>query len=434
MNVRVAAARIITKVVCDGESLNSCLPGYLGKVEERDRGLLQELCYGTLRWYPRLTCYLDQLLDKPFKNKDRDIEALLCCGLYQLLYMRIPAHAAVSETVAATKGLKKAWAKSLTNAILRRFQREQTALDKALADNPEFAAAHPQWLLQNWQSAWPEQTENIISANNRRPPMTLRVNSTLITRNDYLQQLLNAGLDATACQHSPVGIQLQQATDATQLPGFFDGLVSVQDEAAQLAAPLLELSPGQRVLDACCAPGGKTCHMLEQLKGKGEVLAIDVDDDRLLRVEENLERLGLQAQVIAADAADLNVWWDQQPFDRILLDAPCSATGVIRRHPDIKLLRTPADIVKLAALQQRLLQALWPALKPGGILLYATCSTLPEENDGSVQQFLDDMPDANVLPVDTNAGVETPLGRQLLPQVDGHDGFYYAKLQKRLNN
>ncbi|MCB1666927.1 MAG: 16S rRNA (cytosine(967)-C(5))-methyltransferase RsmB [Porticoccaceae bacterium] len=432
MNVRIAAAKVIRSVLHDGESLNSILPGYLAAAPEKDRGLLQELCYGTLRWQPKLLCYLNQLLDKPFKHKDGDLEALLTCGLYQLIYLRIPPHAAVSETVAATKGLKKVWAKGLVNAVLRRFQREREALDSKLVGQPEFDTAHPAWLFDAWQNSWPEQLDALIAASNSRPPMTLRVNRLKSSRNRYLEQLNDHRIEAAACPFSEDGIQLQQPTDVHLLPGFDEGMVSVQDEAAQLAAQLLSLSAGQRVLDACCAPGGKTCHILECLHNDGTVLAVDIDAERLIRVEENLERLQLQAQVIACDAANTQEWWDGEAFDRILLDAPCSATGVIRRHPDIKLLRTPADIVKLATLQKTLLNSLWTLLKPGGILLYATCSTLPEENDATIEGFLNTTEDAICSGIDIEAGFKTPFGRQLLPQTDGHDGFYYAKLQKQL--
>lgn len=432
MNVRVAAARTIAAVLRDGESLNTLLPRHINQVPDRDRGLYQELCYGTLRWYPKLNCYLGELLEKPFKAKDMDIQALLACALYQLTETRIPAHAAVSEAVAACKALKKVWAKGLVNAVLRRFQREQDDLILGLSKNSAFLSAHPNWLTHIWQQAFPEHLDRLIIANNARPPMTLRVNRLQISRDDYLQQLTNADLEARATIFSADGIQLQRPTDIQNLPGFNKGLVSVQDEAAQLAAEFLQLELDQRVLDACCAPGGKTCHILERLGEKGEVVALDLEPSRLLRVEENLERLQLQAQVIAGDAANPSKWWDEILFDRILLDAPCSATGVIRRHPDIKLLRKPADIVKLAEVQQSLLHSLWPLLKPGGIFLYATCSTLPQENDTVVAQFLAANGDAVVVPIATECGIKTPVGRQLLPQVNGHDGFYYAKLEKSL--
>ncbi|MDX2350220.1 MAG: 16S rRNA (cytosine(967)-C(5))-methyltransferase RsmB [Porticoccus sp.] len=430
MNVRVAAAKVIASVLNDEGSLSTLLPQYAPKVEERDRGLLQQLCYGTLRYYPRIAAYLNLLLAKPFKAKDRDLEAVLACSLYQLLETRVPSHAAVNEAVAACKALKKLWAKGLVNAVLRRFLRERAELDVALKDNSTFNTVHPDWLRSIWQEAWPQQLDNIVLANNTQPPMTLRVNHRHLSREAYLERLSVAGIEATAAPFSSDGITLKNPQDVLALPGFTEGDVSVQDEAAQLSAQLLGLEPGQRVLDACCAPGGKTCHILELLDNTGEVVALDIAANRLERVEENLERLGLQAELIAADATDTNTWWDNKPFDRILLDAPCSATGVIRRHPDVKLLRKPADVAKLAELQLTLLKALWPLLEEGGVLLYATCSTLPQENDQVILEFIRSINNASVEKVAITAGMETPVGRQLLPQVNGHDGFYYALLRK----
>tara|TARA_R110001592_G_scaffold356278_3_gene657896 strand:+ start:12207 stop:13523 length:1317 start_codon:yes stop_codon:yes gene_type:complete len=434
MNVRVAATHVITAILQDEGSLSSLLPHYATKVEDRDRGLMQQLCYGTLRYYPRLSAYLNLLLAKPFKDKDKDLEAVLACSLYQLLETRIPPHAAVNEAVATCKALKKPWAKGLVNAVLRRFLRERIELDSALEKDQAFKTAHPNWLVELWREAWPDQLDAIIEANNAHPPMTLRVNQSRSNQTQYLKQLEIAGFESSATAFSPEGISLEKPQDVLTLPGFSEGNVSVQDEAAQLAAHLLELKPGQRILDACCAPGGKTCHILELLRSTGEqssdVVALDISAKRLERVEENLERLSLQATLISADAADTNTWWDGQHFDRILLDAPCSATGVIRRHPDVKLLRKPADIAKLASLQLTLLNALWPLLKEDGILLYATCSTLPQENDEVVLNFVRTASNATVEKLHLEAGLETPAGRQLLPLIGGHDGFYYAQLRK----
>lgn len=434
MNVRVAAAKIIVSILHDEGSLSTLLPQYLAKVEERDRGLLQQLCYGTLRYYPRLKAYLDRLLAKPFKAKDQDLEAILACSLYQLLETRIPSHAAVNEAVATCKALKKPWAKGLVNAILRRFIREQDELDETLKDNLAFSTAHPDWLVAYWKRAWPEHVDNIVLANNTQPPMTLRVNRRHLDREHYLENLNRLDIAASATPFSIDGITLQSPRDVLTLPGFAEGDISVQDEAAQLSARLLDLKPGQRVLDACCAPGGKTCHILELLDNEGDVIALDISPTRLERVEDNLSRLGLHAQLIDADAADTASWWDGKPFDRILLDAPCSATGVIRRHPDVKLLRNPTDIAKLAKLQLTLLRALWPLLIEGGVLLYATCSTLPQENDDVIKEFSSVANDISVESIAVNAGLETPVGRQLLPQINGHDGFYYALLRKTTTN
>lgn len=445
MNVRVAAARVVTAVLQDEGSLSTLLPTYLSKVAERDRSLLQQLCYGTLRYYPRIDVYLNQLLTKPFKAKDKDIEAVLACSIYQLLETRIPSHAAVNEAVAACKALKKLWAKGLVNAVLRRLLREREQLDKALEKSQVFKTLHPKWLVKLWRDTWPNQFENIISGNNSQAPMTLRVNQRKNNRAEYLSMLQSAGIEASATQHSPSGITLKKPQDVAALPGFSEGAVSVQDEAAQLSAYLLNPKAGERILDACCAPGGKTCHILELVDNNAEIVALDISSKRLERVEENLERLDLQAALIGADASDTTSWWDGQPFDRILLDAPCSATGVIRRHPDVKLLRKPADIAKLAELQLTLLNALWPLLKENGTLLYATCSILPEENDQVVLKFLDTTKNASLHALNLelksleslntesqklNVGIDTPTGHQLFPQLGGHDGFYYALLKK----
>ncbi|WP_079230244.1 16S rRNA (cytosine(967)-C(5))-methyltransferase RsmB [Pseudomonas putida] len=430
MNPRLAAARALAAVLSGKASLNSSLPAQLDKVEERDRGLTQDLAFGTARWQPRLDLLAAQLLQKPFKATDADVQALLLVGLYQLFYTRIPAHAAIGETVGCADKLKKPWAKGLLNAVLRRAQREGEALLAGMERDPVVRTAHPRWLQKSLKAFWPEQWEAICAANNAHPPMILRVNRRHHGRDAYLALLAEAGVGASACQYSRDGIVLAEACDVRGLPGFADGWVSVQDEAAQLSADLLELAPGQRVLDACCAPGGKTCHLLEAEAGLGHVVAIDLEAKRLTRVRENLERLQLDAELIACDARDTASWWDGKPFQRILLDAPCSATGVIRRHPDIKLTRQADDIPALAALQGELLDALWPTLEVGGMLLYATCSSLPTENTEVIDAFLARTPGARELDLATEAGLRQPHGRQLLAQEGGHDGFYYAKLIK----
>ncbi len=260
--------------------------------------------------------------------------------------------------------------------------------------------------------------------------MTLRINTRRLDRETCLARLEAAGIAARAAPLAPTGVYLDTPQSVESLPGFTDGELSIQDEAAQLCAGLLAPSAGERVLDACCAPGGKTGHLLEYQPGLRELVALDSDAERLERVSENLQRLGLAATLRAADAGAVEDWWDGAPFDRILLDAPCSATGVIRRHPDIKLLRRPDDVAKLATVQGRLLNRLWQTLAPGGRLLYATCSVLPAENDAVVGAFAADRGDCRVLPIDTDGGLATSCGRQLFPRPDGHDGFYYALLEK----
>ena len=430
MNPRLAATRALAAVLAGRASLGSSLPEQLAKVEPRDRALAQDLAFGTARWQPRLSLLAEKLLQKPFKATDRDLEALLLIGLYQLFHTRIPAHAAIGETVGCVDKLKKSSAKGLLNAVLRRAQREYDSLLPVLDHDPAARLAHPRWLQKALKARWPQQWEAIATANNLHPPLILRVNRRQGSRDSYLAELAAAGIDAAPCAFSADGIRLLQPQDVTALPGFAAGRLSVQDEAAQLAADLLELAPGQRVLDACAAPGGKTCHLLEREPALAEVVALDADAGRLQRVEQNLARLGLSARTLAADGRAVADWWDGTPFQRILLDAPCSATGVIRRHPDIKLTRQASDIAPLVQLQGELLDALWPTLEVGGILVYATCSVLPEENSDNLAAFLARTPGARELDIPAPWGLAQPHGRQLLPQPDGHDGFYYGKLIK----
>jgi 16S rRNA (cytosine967-C5)-methyltransferase len=430
VNPRVAAARALAAVLAGKASLGSSLPPLLERVEPRDRGLAQDLAFGTARWQPRLALLAERLLQKPFKAGDKDLEALLLVGLYQLFHTRIPSHAAIGETVGCVDNLKKSSAKGLLNAVLRRAQREGEAIFAELERDPVSRTAHPRWLQKCLKADWPDQWEAICAANNAHPPLILRANRRHGSRDAYLAELRQAGIGAEACIFSPDGIRLHEARDVKTLPGFAEGRASVQDEAAQLAAGLLDLEPGQRVLDACAAPGGKTCHLLEAEPALAQVVAVELEENRLARVRDNLSRLGLEATLIAADGRDTAIWWDGQPFQRILLDAPCSATGVIRRHPDIKLTRQPEDIAALAQLQGELLDALWPTLAPGGTLLYATCSVLPQENSANIAAFLARTADARELPIAGPFGLAQPHGRQLLPQANGHDGFYYAKLHK----
>ncbi len=431
MNPRLAAVHALGAVLQGKASLAGSLPNVLQQVADNERPLVRELAMGTARWQPRLEILLAQFVDKPLRRADQDVQALLLIGLYQLLYTRIPPHATLSETVACADQLKKRWAKGLVNAVLRRAQREAEELLPQLERDPVVVTAHPRWLQKLLKASWPEHWLEICSANNLHPPMTLRVNALRVSRDEYLQQLEQAGIAASATDYSHSGIRLEQPCDVHQLPGFTDGLCSVQDEAAQLSAQLLNLQPGQRVLDACCAPGGKTCHILETQPQLESLLALDLEPERLKRVQDNLDRLQLQASLKATDVRDVDNWWDDQQFDRILLDAPCSATGVIRRNPDIKLTRTEEDIADLAQLQGELLDRLWPTLKPGGLLLYATCSILPAENSNNIEQFLTRTPDAQELDTGLDCGIAQSHGRQLFPQPDGHDGFYYALLQKQ---
>ncbi|WP_386082209.1 16S rRNA (cytosine(967)-C(5))-methyltransferase RsmB [Vreelandella sp. F11] len=428
--VRAAAARALAPVLSDQGSLAG-LDEH--SVVARDRGLLKELCFGTCRRLPRLEALAGVLLKQPFKKRDSDVQALLLLGIYQLLYMRIPAHAAVGETAGAARLLKKEWATRVLNGCLRRLQRESEALQAQVDRDEHVALEHPPWLLNALRQAWPEQWREIIDANNHPGPMTLRVNQRYNDREAYLGMLIEQGLNGHLCLHAPDGITLETPCDVTALPGFEEGHVSVQDEAAQLSAallgPALAPRPGARVLDACCAPGGKTAHLLEQFDIA--LTAIDSDNQRLARVEDTLNRLGVEAALEHADATERD-WWSGTPFDAILLDAPCSGTGVIRRHPDIKKLRRKDDIRPLAKLQRQLLDNLWPMLREGGTLLYATCSVLPEENSEQIEAFLARTPDAHVTtPSDVAWGSVSGAGRQLFPAQSSHDGFFYARLEKR---
>lgn len=428
--VRAAAARALIAVIAARGSLASLDDS---AVAPRDRALLRALCYGVCRTLPRLEALAGELLRSPFKSRDADIQALLLVGIYQLLYLRVPAHAAVGETAGAARLLGKAWATRVINGCLRRLQREQSALQARVDRDPCVALLHPAWLLKMLRRAWPDDWREIAIANNQPGPMTLRINRRHGNRDDYRQRLADAGIASHPCEFAPDGLTLEKPCDVKTLPGFTEGEVSVQDEAAQLTASLLAPAiashPGARVLDACCAPGGKTAHLLEAFDIS--LTALDSDAERLVRVTDTLARLRLSATVEHADASDLG-WWDGTPFDAILLDAPCSGSGVIRRHPDIKRLRRASDIPQLAALQSRLLDTLWQTLSPGGTLLYATCSVLPEENADQIGAFLARTPEARATtPQDLVWGRPAGAGRQLLPREDGHDGFFYARLEKR---
>lgn len=427
-SVRAQAAKTIAQVLLRQASLAGLMTPALEQVPEQDQNLLQELCFGTCRWQPKLQAIVSRMLEKPLKEKDADVHALLLLGLYQLDYMRIPDHAALSATVEACKELKKNWASKLINALLRRYLSEKNQLSDQLKSSPSYITAHPNWLRKQIENNWPQQATDIFAANNDHPPFTLRINTHLRQRQDVLTQLVNS----RATSFSPFGITLEKATDVINIAGFTEGIISVQDEAAQLAPLLLKAEPGQRVLDACAAPGGKTGHIREVTPELKEIVAIDLEARRLERVKENLLRLQQSATLICGDAGNTADWWDGQLFDRILLDAPCSATGVIRRHPDIKILRKATDIKQLANIQLQLLINLWPLLKPGGRMLYATCSVLPQENTHVIEQFLTAHDDAQHEIIDAVWGIQQTCGRQLLPQINGHDGFYYASLIKLL--
>lgn len=417
-NPRTEAAKILQSVIYRGESLTAALAN-------NDSPMVSDLCYGSLRWHEPISFILNELMSKKLKNKDKDIECLIRVGLYQIIYQSTPDHAAVGETVSALKGLKKPWAKNLVNAVLRNFIRGQEKLLQQKEDYWPARFAFPQWLLDRIKNAYPQNWEEIFAESNQRAPMTLRVNLNHQSREDYLKKLNVQQIDAQKIDEIETAIILDKPHNVYDLPGFEKGEVSVQDAAAQNATILLDCQDGMTVLDACAAPGGKTGHILESAK-QLNVIAIDSSETRLKRVTENLDRLALKANVIATDALDTENYAKDILFDRILLDAPCSATGVIRRHPDIKVLRRESDIKQLQQLQSDILDALWQKLKPQGIMVYATCSILPEENEAQINAFVERHKDIEVLTINKAQG----LGRQVFPGENGMDGFYYAKLLK----
>ena len=427
MNTRLIAAKVLTSVIRDGQSLTAALNNTLGVVEsDKDRAFIQALCYGVCRNFHRLDYILSQMLDKPLK--DLDVKALALIGLYQLKFMRVKSHAAVSETVLAAR--KKPWAKALINALLRSYLRGQEGFEQK-ADNVKSAlVSHPDWLIQQIEQDWPMQAQQIFQQNNEQPPMALRVNLANISQDQYLQKLRDQGIEAEAVSFCRSAILLNKPAAVDILPGFNEGWVSVQDTAAQLAAELLDVQIGHRVLDVCAAPGGKAAHILEHQPKVRELVAVDIDKLRLQRVNDNLQRLKLSAKLIVGDASKPEDWWDGQLFDRILLDVPCSALGVIRRHPDIKLLRRAEDINTLQVLQKRIMTAVWSLLAPGGIMLYATCSILKQENEQQIEAFLATNTNAIEVPINADWGLVRRYGRQILTGESAMDGFYYALIRK----
>lgn len=425
LNLRALAATAVYAVLEQGQSLSSALPEQQRLLPNpKDKALLAELCYGVMRVLPQLDQCISACLNKPFKGKQRIIHQLLLLGCYQLYFTRIPAHAAISETAEACRQLGHESLVKVVNGVLRNIQRQQQPLSEA---NDTLKYNFPAWIIKKLQVAYPAQWLQIVENSQQRPPMWLRNNRQQQSREQYLQRLQQQAIEATA-GNSDDAIMLSSPVDVAQLPDFGAGAVSVQDGAAQWAAQLLDAQAGELVLDACAAPGGKSCHILERTPGI-RLVAVDNDSKRLERVNQNLQRLGLDAQLFVGDAAAIDSWWQGPQFDRILLDAPCSATGVIRRHPDIKWLRKAADIAELSHLQAQILDHCWQWLKPGGILLYATCSIMPEENHQQIAAFLARTADAELQAITASQENCSP-DWQILPGQDNMDGFYYAKLQK----
>ncbi|WP_051362194.1 16S rRNA (cytosine(967)-C(5))-methyltransferase RsmB [Solimonas soli] len=425
-NVRASAARAISRVLRGSSLDDALLPAERFRVPA-DAAMTRLLAYGVLRELRLLQAIAARMVDKPLAQDD-EIHALVLVGLHQLRSLATPPHAAINETVAAAEVLKRPQAQSFVNAVLRRYTREQGAIEAGLPNDPGLRHSHPDWLVQQIRNDWPRHWESVLAANNGQGPLTLRVNRRRMSRDEYLRRLAEMDIAASADSAALEAVTLAEARPVDKIPGFNSGQVSVQDASAQLAVTLLQLSGGLRVLDACAAPGGKTAHMLEC--ADLEVTAVDRDAQRLIRVDENLRRLRLAAKLVAGDAGEPLRWWDGKPFDRVLLDAPCSGTGVIRRHPDIKWLRRDSDIAGLQAQQLRLLKSGWNLLKPGGRLVYATCSVLRAEGDEIIGRFRLLHDNVVIEPIVAAWGEATAHGRRIAPG-GAHDGFYYAVLLKR---
>ncbi|MFQ1008411.1 16S rRNA (cytosine(967)-C(5))-methyltransferase RsmB [Gilliamella apicola] len=421
-NIRAICAQAIFNVLEDGQSLSTALTLSSHKIAEKDRALVQEICFGVMRVLPELNFYIHTLMSKVLTGKNRVLHYLLLVGIYQILYTRIPEHAAVGETVNAVNDLKKSALKGLVNGVLRAFLRQQASIQqKFIQDNKQQTSQtlHPSWLLNRLKQAYPQQWQNIINANNQKPPMWLRVNLNHYSVSEYQQLLAEQQIDSEAFADLPCAIRLLSPVNVTKLPYFAEGAVTVQDLSAQYAAYLLAPKNGEQILDMCAAPGGKTTHILE-IAPKANLLAVDVDASRAKRIEENLARLKQVAEVKVGDGLTPEKWCSGRQFDRILLDSPCSATGVIRRHPDIKWLRRDSDIAQLTELQHAILTNIWSYLKTDGTLVYATCSILPDENKLQIERFLKE---------NSNAQLVGDM-KQFLPTAQGGDGFFYAVLKK----
>ncbi|KFA58139.1 16S rRNA (cytosine(967)-C(5))-methyltransferase [Gilliamella sp. wkB18] len=421
-NIRAICAQAIFNVLEEGQSLSATLTTLNHKIADKDKALVQEICFGVMRVLPELNFYIHTLMSKVLTGKNRILHDLLLVGIYQILYTRIPAHAAVGETVNAVNTLKKTQLKGVVNGVLREFLRQQTSLQQQFTQDSKQQnqqTLHPSWLLTRLKQAYPEQWQAIVHANNQKPPMWLRVNLNQYSVSDYQQLLAEQQIESDSFPELPSALRLLSPVNVNKLPYFDEGAVTVQDLSAQYAAYLLAPQNGEFILDMCAAPGGKTTHILE-VAPKAQVLAVDIEPSRVKRIHENLTRLNLHAEVKVGDGLTPERWCKGQQFDRILLDAPCSATGVIRRHPDIKWLRRNSDIAQLTELQHAILTNIWPYLKTGGTLVYATCSILPDENKLQIERFLQE---------NTTAKLRSEL-KQFLPTENGGDGFFYAVLTK----
>ena len=429
-DTRALAARGLAEVALRGASLRDVMERHAPRLADpRDRALLMALLSEGARWWLRFDAAIDGLLEKSLRHKDPAIHALLVLGLVQLEILELQDYAAVAATVEATRALQRPQLAGLVNAVLRRWQRERESLIAKLDAKSQTRHAHPAWLAAALQRDWPEQADAVMTADNREPPLMLRVNRQRSTREGLIEQLQAAGHSAEAHPWLSDALVLPHSTDVTRLPGFEDGLFAVQDGAAQITADLANLKDGLRVLDACAAPGGKACHLLE--RADIDLTALEFDSKRAERIRQNLMRLRLNAKLVIGDAGAPKGWWKGQPFDRILIDAPCSATGVLRRRPDVRLHRRESDIAAMQAQQRQILSALWPLLAPGGRLLYITCSVLRAENEAIIRELLTAQPDAQAVAFTLPAGHAASVGWQILPGDGDLDGMYYAVLQKR---
>jgi len=443
---RKVALNMLLAVLKDGQSL-SMLNHLSEHLLPRDAAFARVISFGVLRFYQQLEAQLKPLMKKSLKAKDLDVQLVMLMALYQIQYMRVPDYAVVDGAVKYIRKSKKQWAASMVNAVLRNFIRQQEAAaedelagveSKSIPQTDEAKYSHPQWMIDRIRADWPESWKDILLANNQQAPMTLRINQQKKSADEYSEILSGCDIGSAKLDDMPAALILDEARDVKQLPGFEEGWFSVQDAGAQLAAQILLPDAGDRILDACAAPGGKTAHMFE-LQPNILVTALDISESRLERVQENCQRLGFSPELIAADAIATEDWWNGELYDKILLDVPCSASGVIRRHPDIKHLRRDEDIDVLQQTQREILVKNWPLLKPGGKLLYATCSMLKAENEKQIEWFLDRYKDACLLEVaplsETLSQVKSPaasLGIQLFPTKQTNDGFYYALLQKSI--
>jgi 16S rRNA (cytosine967-C5)-methyltransferase len=429
-DTRALAAQALADVALRGKSLREAMEQRAPKLRDpRDRALLMALLSDGARWWLRFDAALDRLLDKPLRRQEPEVHALLVLGLVQLEILQLHDYAAVAATVEATRALQRPRLSGLVNAVLRRWQRERDTLLAELDARPATRHAMPNWLVDAIHTDWPQHADAVLADGHREPPLMLRVNRRRATREGMLDALRAAEYQADPHPWLADGIVLPHSGDVTRMPGFTEGWFAVQDGAAQVAADLAEVSNGLRVLDACAAPGGKACHLLE--RADLALTALEFDAGRAARIRQNLDRLGLAADLRVGDAGDPSAWWDGEPFDRILIDAPCSATGVLRRRPDVRLHRRASDIDTLVAQQQRILAGLWPLLAPGGRLVYVTCSLLRAENEAVIARFLADHADAHAMPLSLPTGQATANGWQILPGDGDLDGMYYAVLERR---